>query len=120
MDRWKVTIRITTRAVKVLVTDSLGEEMVRARLPLSPDHPRSLLTLLEGLALWNGAPVTAAISVADGVRPFCGRDLFGGTMWPGESALVRLDFVRAGKVRRLRGLGSFRDVIKAHGLERRA
>lgn len=118
MDRWKVTIRVTSRVLKVLVTDSLGEEMVRARLPLSPDHPRSLLTLLEGLALWNGAPVTAAISVADGVRHFCDRELFGGTLWPAESALVRLDFVRAGKVRRLRGVGSFRDVIAAQARTR--
>jgi hypothetical protein len=115
MSGWRTTIRVTSREVKVLVTDEVGDEVIRARLPARADHPRSLLTLLESLALWSGSPVTAAISVAGSAQTFFDRDLFGGSLWPAASALVRLCFVEPRRPRRLRGLGSFRDVLSLHG-----
>jgi hypothetical protein len=111
MSQWQTTIRVGTRDAKVLVTDEMGDEILRARLPCRPDHPRSLLTMLEGIALWSGRPVIAAISVTDSVR-VCDRDLWGGFHFPAESALVRFQTVTLGQARRLRGLGSFRDVLR--------
>jgi predicted NBD/HSP70 family sugar kinase len=64
MSCWKATIRVGSREAKLLVTDKEGDELMRARLPSHPDHPRALLTLLEALALWSGSPSVAAISVA--------------------------------------------------------
>jgi hypothetical protein len=114
MSCWKTTIRVGCREAKLLVTDELGDEVLRARLPHHPGHPRALLTLLEGIALWSGSPVTAAISVAASARRSCDRDLFGGVLWPADSALVRLHFVDRRRPRRLRGLGDFRDLLATH------
>jgi hypothetical protein len=55
MSCWKTTVRVESREAKLLVTDEEGDEVMRARLPLHPDHPRALLTLLEALALWSGS-----------------------------------------------------------------
>lgn len=119
MHGWRTTIQISCRELKLLVSDDRGDELLRARLPARADHPRSLLTLLEGVALWSGSPVTAAISVVGSARAFFDRDLFGGDWWPADSALVRLVFVDHRRPRRLRGLGSFRDVLAIHaGVER--
>ena len=112
--RWQTTIRVSNQQVKMVVTDEMSDEVIRARLPCRPDHPRSLLTLLESLALWSGSPLAAVISVAASARACCDRDLFGGALWPVDSALVRLSFVDPQRGRRLRGLGSFRDVLSLH------
>jgi hypothetical protein len=119
MPLWTTTVRVNPTAVKILLTDPMGHEVVRARLPRHPDHPRALLMLLEGLALWSGQPLCAAISVAASARRGCDWELLGGTLWPAESALVRVDFVEPVRRRRLRGLGSFRDVYQVHTLGRR-
>jgi hypothetical protein len=118
MSCWKTTVRVESREAKLLVTDEEGDEVMRARLPLHPDHPRALLTLLEALALWSGSPATAAISVAASARRSCDRDLFGGALWPADSALVRLHFVFPRRPRRLRGLGDFRKVLAVHEVGR--
>jgi hypothetical protein len=112
MSTWSTTLRVTD-TVKLLITDEEGNDLLRARLPRRCYHPRALLTLLEGLALWGGTPLTAVISVDDSA----GRsdaDLFGGQLWPAESALVRFDFHRSCQQLRLRGLGDFRDVLVIH------
>ncbi len=75
-----------------------------------PTTPERFLTLLEGLALWCGAPLTVAIS-ADvpsshslGLGPFSDDP----EQWPEESALVHFEFVLPSRRgRRLRGLGDF-------------
>lgn len=115
MSDWRTTIVVSCREVKLLVTDGLGDEVLRARLPARPEHPRALLSLLEGVALWSGSPVTAAISVVGQARSFFDRDLFGGDWWPADSALVRLSYIDRRRARRLRGLGCFRDVLAVHG-----
>jgi hypothetical protein len=114
---WKTTMRVNHLEVKLLVTDEEGKECLRARLPHRPEHPRALLTLLEGLALWSGAPLTAAVSVAGSARTSCDSMLFGGVVWPAESALVHVQYVDTVQPRRLRGLGSFREVLRAHRVE---
>lgn len=117
MDRWRTAIRLTSREVKMVVTEESGDELMRARFPVHVEHPRALLTFLEGIALWSGSPVTAVISVADRRLSGSDLDLFGGVLFPAESALVHFELVEVLKPRRLRGLGSFREVLRLTGLE---
>lgn len=111
MALWSTTMRID-RELKLLVTSPEGDDLIKARLPLRPPHPRALLTMLEGIALFSGEPLRAVISA--GVHPdgWLDSDQWCDDLWPAESPLVHFDFAlpppRAR--RRLRGVGDFRDV----------
>src|SRR5207244_13092241 len=48
---------------RVLVQDG-PIPILKARLPEAPQHPRALETLAEGVALWYGRPLYAALGVA--------------------------------------------------------
>ncbi|MFQ5668511.1 MAG: hypothetical protein ACE5I7_19070 [Candidatus Binatia bacterium] len=48
---------------RILVQDA-GIPLLKARLPEAPQHPRALETLAEGVALWVGRPIYAALGVA--------------------------------------------------------
>jgi hypothetical protein len=48
---------------RVLVQDG-PLPILKARLPEAPQHPRALETLAEGVALWYGRPLYAALGVA--------------------------------------------------------
>jgi hypothetical protein len=112
MGPWSGTVRVTTREVKLLVYDPREGDLLKARLPPGAQHPRALLTLLEGLALWRGQPlrvVVSATSAGDGRPIWCGSGLFGDELWPAESQLVRYDLGdRVSRPRRIVGLGDFR------------
>jgi hypothetical protein len=56
-------------ATRLLVVDG-PRTLAKARLPHSPHHPRALLTLAEGVALWTGRPLRVAIAVV-GPGAFC-------------------------------------------------
>jgi len=112
MRPWKGSVRVTTRDVRVLVIDPQQGDLLKARLPPGAQHPRALLTLLEGIALWRGQPLHVRVSAAsaDDGRP-CWSDsgLFGDELWPAESQLVRYEVGgRAHRPHRLMGLGDFR------------
>ena len=112
MRDWKPALRVSRGQVLLLVTSETGD-LLKARLPLSPCHPRALLTLLEGLALWSGQPLTVAVSVADG-SAWVGSGLFGDDITPAESQLVRFHLGRRGcRVQRLRGVGDFRSLRRS-------
>jgi|SRR5580704_3481729 hypothetical protein len=112
MRPWKGSVRATAREVRVLVVDPQQGDLLKARLPPVTQHPRALLTLLEGIALWRGQPLRVVVSAtsADDGRPcWSGSGLFGDELWPGESQLVRYEVVdRAHRRRALVGLGDFR------------
>jgi hypothetical protein len=112
MRPWKGSVRVTTREVLVLVSGPQEGDLLKARLPPRAQHPRALVTLLEGIALWQGKPMSVVISAAsvdDGRPRFCGSGLFGDELWPGQSQLVRYEVGgRASHPRRLVGLGDFR------------
>jgi len=112
MRPWTGSVRVTTHDVKVLVIDPQQGDLLKARLPLGQQHPRALLTLLEGIALWRGQPLRVVVSAASaGDRRPCwsGSGLFGDELWPGQSQLVRYEVGgRASPPRRLVGLGDFR------------
>ena len=109
---WKVSVRATPREVRVLVVDPQQGDLLKARLPPVTQHPRALLTLLEGVALWRGQPlrvVVNATSAGDGRPCWSGSGLFGDELWPGESQLVRYEVAdRVLRRRALVGLGDFR------------
>ena len=122
MRAWKGSVRATTREVKVLVVDPQRGDLLKARLPLTAQHPRALLTLLEGVALWRGQPLQVVVSAAsadDGRPCWCGSGLFGDELWPAESQLVHYEVGgRARRPGRLVGLGDFRSLrIEPHGGE---
>jgi hypothetical protein len=112
MRPWKGSVRATPREVRVLVVDPEQGDLLKARLPLGAQHPRALLTLLEGLALWRGQPLRVAVSATsagDGRPCWSDSGLFGDELWPGESPLVRYEVgARVSRRGRLVGLGDFR------------
>lgn len=71
MALWPTTLRIGGGELRLLVMSPHGDDLLKARLPVRTRHPRALLTLLEGVALWSGQPVRAVISAgaprADGL-----------------------------------------------------
>jgi len=71
------------------VKNEEGREVLRARFTGYADHPRALLCLLEGLALWQGEPLDVVISADAPISNSLGLGAFGGEWWPAESALVR-------------------------------
>lgn len=108
---WTTTLRVTTHAVTILVTAPDRGDLLKARLPPMPRHPRALLTMLEGLALWRGEPLCAVISAASASPSWSASGLFGDELWPAESQLVRFSIAGPGcRKARLRGLGDFRSL----------
>lgn len=110
---WAVSVRCTTRETKLLVTE-LGDDLLKARLPTTPSHPRALLTLCEGLALWHGSPLRVAVSADVDAQDHCERIFYAGGLLEPSSALVLLELAppRERSRRRLRGrgLGDFRQL----------
>jgi len=113
---WNATLHPRSWTTKLLVTDPQQDEILKAVLPTPPRHPRAMLTLLEGLALWSGMPITAAICVGETSGPLPDEALYDGAIAPSDSALVRFviadDVVR--RRRLLTGLGDFRQLRLLH------
>lgn len=116
MTLWPTTLRIGRQEVKLLVTSPTGDDLLKARLPLRSRHPRALLTLLEGVALWSGEPLYAVISAGKYREDWLGYEQWGEELWPDESALVHFDFAvpQPRRRRTLAGVGDFRDVRREH------
>ncbi|ACY14140.1 hypothetical protein [Haliangium ochraceum] len=107
MRTWRSKLHVTQHEVKLLVTCPEQGDVLKARLPPHARHPRALLTLLEGLSLYNGQPQRIALHVDERFRLTAG--LFGDELWPGESPLVQYDIAhRASQCGRLSGIGDFR------------
>lgn len=111
MSDWMARLQLSPTAVKLLVESEDGD-LLKARLPSRPQHPRALLTTLEGLALWSGSPLLTVLGVGGRWDPSCGEVLFGGDGWPEDSALVRIEVAaeRRRSRRRIRGVGDFREL----------
>jgi hypothetical protein len=112
MAQWPTTIRIGAEDLKLLVTSPRGDDLLKARLPLRPPHPRALLTLLEGVALLSGEPLYVVISAGNRRDDWLGCERWADDLWPAESPLVRFDFAvpPPGARRTIRGVGDFRSV----------
>lgn len=109
MRAWRCTLRVTQHEAKLLLNSPEQGDLLKARLDPRPSHPRALLTMLEGLSLWNGHPLCVALHVDErSLHGPCSM-LFGDELWPSESALVRFEVAHRGRRRgRLSGLGDFR------------
>ena len=110
LNRWDCRLRLTRHEARLLVTCEEGD-ILKARLNPHPNHPRALLTLLEGVSLWSGQPLSVALTADDLFRDGRGSILLGDELWPAESQLVRFNVVHpARRKARLPGLGDFRAV----------
>lgn len=108
--RMTARLQITTSEARLLITGLDWGDVLKAQLPVHPSHPRALLTLLEGLALWSGAKLTVAIVAEPDCPTWHMSGLFGDELWPSESQLVRYEVADRVRPKRLRGLGDFRKV----------
>lgn len=115
MKRWTSCLKIHRGMVRLLVQDPHVGDVLKASLPPQTHHPRALLTLLEGLALYQGAPLSTVISVEPSCQLSRLAGLLGDELWPSESQLVRFDIVAPGRRRRLAGLGSFEPLRRTLG-----
>jgi hypothetical protein len=102
------------RATRILAMRGPNETILKAHLALRPSSPRSVAALLEAIALWEGAPVRAALVVDDSSTTSTNlyRDTF--EMFGEETALYRLEWVPRKAARRRRdvlaGIGEFGDL----------
>jgi len=111
MATWPTTLRIG-KELKLLVQSETGDDVIKARLPLRPPHPRALLTMLEGVALYSGQPLCVVTSAGEHLDAWLGCEQWCDELWPAESPLVPFDFaIPPPRGRRtLRGVADFRDV----------
>lgn len=113
MTEWNAALKMDAEGTRVLLSDRFGQDVLKARLPLQSGHPRALLTLLEGAALYSGDPLLVVTSVDGNVDSSRVESVLGGHLLdPIDSALVRFDFVgpRTRRRRLIRGVGNFRDL----------
>lgn len=116
MRSWNATIRSHSGTWQLLVTNPSGDEVLKAVLPVWPQHPRALLTLLEGVAMWVGHPIIAVIYAGLWGEDPCVEALCGDGLVPLESALVRLELLPLPRTqRKLHGVGDFRVIRRLHG-----
>ena len=52
-------------STRIVAMRGANETILKARLRRDPAHPRALATLLEAMALWQGAQVRAALAADD-------------------------------------------------------
>lgn len=102
-ESWHATLEVKGETIWVWVSERSGRDVLRATLPGPPAHPRALVTVLEGLALWGGAPLYAALGVEHPPGDSPGLSGYGFEGWPEDSAL--LSFVVRHPARPHRRLG---------------
>ena len=103
-------MRIREPALQILVLDGAGD-LMKARLPLRSEHPRALVTVLEGLAMWQGHRLDA-VQYVDARAPDCIDWAFPNADLRGHRSPL-VDFstrVHGGTRRRIRGVGDFRQL----------
>jgi len=115
MDTIWMGVAPSSQETRVLAMHGANETILKARLRPDPAHPRSLPSLLEAVALWQGIPVRAAL-VAGATSNGFGTSLFRESWLDfGSNPLYHLDFVPdAGRARPRRrdlgGMGAFEDL----------
>ncbi len=111
MATWNPLMEVLPKSIRVLMVSEEGDELLKAELPGHSRHPRALLAIFEGLALYSGSPLCVAISADNPVDNSLGLGFFTDLedRWPEESALVKFVFlVPPARGRRLGGVGDFR------------
>lgn len=107
-------IRLVPKAGRLLMvgTGWDDETLLKARLSVRPAHPRALLTVLEGLALWTGRQIPAVLAVGGPSGSSIEGLLPDGLSW--DSPLVRIHLVDRRRPRRSRldGVGDLREALQ--------
>ncbi|MCC7537096.1 MAG: hypothetical protein IT379_12820 [Deltaproteobacteria bacterium] len=107
-----LAIRPGPQSTRLLAMRGPTETILKAHLSRSPSSARAIVTLLEALALWEGAQVRAAL-VVDDSSAHGGTSLYRDTfaMFGEVSPLYTLDWVPEAAARRRRsdGLGAMGD-----------
>lgn len=105
----------SARSTRILAMRGPSETILKAHLSLRPASGRAVTALFEAIALWEGAPVRAALVVDESSTGPCPttlyRDLF--EVFGESTPLYSLEWVpRAARRRRdgLTGLGDFGDL----------
>jgi hypothetical protein len=101
--RWQAMLEAQGETIWIWVSERSGRDVVRAALPRPPAHPRALLGVLEGLALWSGAPLGAVLGVDRPRGASLGLDVYGFEGWPADSALVSFAVRHPARPRRALG-----------------
>lgn len=106
MTRPKLVIKPWPETTRLLLT-AWDREVLRAALPRSSGHPRAAPTLLEGLALWLGQPLSVVLCAADMDASFVPglSDEFGI-----GARTLHYEVELVDPTRRPQGLGGFRDL----------
>jgi hypothetical protein len=115
MRRWSSCLQIRNQQVRLLIRDPDAGDVLKAVLPPQCHHPRALLTLLEGLALYQGGRLCTVISAEPDCLTSRLAGLLGDELWPAESQLVQFDIVVPGRRRRLSGMGKFETLRRTLG-----
>lgn len=110
MMRLTAQLLVSNAEMRLLIASPEQGDVLKARLPLRPSHPRALLTLLEGIALWSGRKLSVVITAEQSCPSWLDSGLFGDELWPGESQLVQYEVAGRVRPKRLRGVGDFRRV----------
>jgi len=104
-----------SRTTRLLAMRGPSETILKAHLSLRPSSGRAVTALFEALALWEGAPVRAALVVDESSTSSSPttlyRELFG--VFGESTPLYQLEWIpRAARRRRdgLTGLGDFGDL----------
>lgn len=114
MRGWHASVEVQPQTIWVWVTGPTGHDVLRAALPRQPGHYRALLTMLEGLALWSGAPLDVVIGADYPVIDSLGLGRCGADeSWPEDSALVNFFFRHP--ARPPRRLGRFAECTQCGG-----
>ncbi|MCA9690375.1 MAG: hypothetical protein KC636_12255 [Myxococcales bacterium] len=96
--------------VQLLVKDPT-DDVLKAQLPPWTEHPRALLTILEGLSLWSGGRLCAAAYVDERATDCFEQIFYAGGLVEPASPLVTVDVCpRRDRPRRLGGIGDFRQL----------
>ena len=114
MDSIWLGLSPSARSTRILAMRGPGAPILKAHLSLRPSS-RAVTTLFEALALWEGAPVRAALVVDESSTSSCPttlyRDLF--AVFGESTPLYQLEWVPRAVPRRrdgLTGLGDFGDL----------
>lgn len=99
---------------RILVLDSVGRAILKARLARAPANPRALPILCEAIALWCGQSVFAAVDAAHPVTSSDTRSWLSTCGNSNGEPLYEIRVVRRARApnhrARIVGLGSFRDM----------
>ncbi len=89
---WFARVNISSEVVHIEVSEFEHKKMLDARLYNPPEHPRALIFVLEGLALWVGRKLTVVICADKPAHPMLGIGVHDDE-WPYDNPLLDFTYV---------------------------